>query len=339
MAEVKEVIEKIEWESFLGKHPEANFLQSFAWGQFHKNLGKKVSLLGFYKDGTLVGVMLSIVEPARRGRYLTVPGGPIIDWNNKALVAFFVEEIKKIGKENKCVFVRVRPQLESDEVSRSMFKSLGFRSAPVHLHAELTSQLGLNVSEEELLGKMRKNTRYEVRKAQSLGIKIETTTDEKKIKDFYDLQISTSQRKGFVPFSYKFLLEQFKVFAAEGNALLYSAFHGKTKLAQAFIIFYGQEAVYHYGASTPEGRKYPGAYLIQWEAIMEAKRREMTRYNLWGVAPEENKNHRFYNLSVFKRGFGGQEVEYLHAQDLIIDKPRYLLNLAVEIVRKKIRRA
>jgi lipid II:glycine glycyltransferase (peptidoglycan interpeptide bridge formation enzyme) len=108
-------------------------------------------------------------------------------------------------------------------------------------------------------------------------------------------------------------------------------------LAQAFVIFYGKEAVYHYGASTDEGRHYPGAYLIQWEAIKEAKKRGMTRYNFWGVAPENNANHRFSGLSLFKRGFGGEDFEYLHAQDLIINYPRYLVNYLVEFLRKKFR--
>ena len=107
----------------------------------------------------------------------------------------------------------------------------------------------------------------------------------------------------------------------------------------AFIIFYGQEAVYHYGASTDEGRKYPGAYLIQWEAIREAKKRGMKAYNFWGVAPESEKDHRFSGLSLFKRGFGGSDVKYLQAQDLVIDKNRYLINFWIEKVRRKLRRA
>jgi lipid II:glycine glycyltransferase (peptidoglycan interpeptide bridge formation enzyme) len=78
--------------------------------------------------------------------------------------------------------------------------------------------------------------------------------------------------------------------------------------------------------------------LIQWEAIKEAKKRGMTRYNFWGVAPENNPDHRFAGLSLFKRGFGGEDFEYLHAQDLIINKPRYLLNYLIESFRKIIRR-
>ena len=108
-------------------------------------------------------------------------------------------------------------------------------------------------------------------------------------------------------------------------------------LAQAFIIFYGNEAAYHYGVSTQEGREYPGAYLIQWEAVKEAKKRGLKIYNFWGVAPADNPAHRFYRISIFKRGFSGIDVQYLHAQDLIINRPKYLLNYAVETFRKKVR--
>jgi lipid II:glycine glycyltransferase (peptidoglycan interpeptide bridge formation enzyme) len=329
--------EKI-WEDFLSARAEANFLQSWYWGQFHENFGNKIFRRGFYENEKLVGVVLAVLENAKRGRYLTVPGGPIIDWQNPENIAAFVEEIKKIAQAEQCVFVRVRPQLESDEFSKNLFKKNGFINAPVHLHAELTSQLDITKTEEELLANMRKATRYELKKASALGIKISVSENPEDIKNFYELQVTTSQRQHFVPFSYKFLYEQFKAFAKIKKALLYSAELSGKLLAQGFIIFYGQEAAYHYGASTAEGRKYPGAYLIQWTAIKEAKKRGMKLYNFWGVAAESQKNHRFYGLSIFKRGFGGKDFEYLHAQDLVINRLRYSINYAVEQIRKKIRR-
>jgi lipid II:glycine glycyltransferase (peptidoglycan interpeptide bridge formation enzyme) len=335
---VKAIEHEEEWEEFLTHHPEANFLQSWYWGEFHQNYGNAIHRAGFYKNNKLIGLMLSVVENAKRGRYLTIPAGPIIDWQDADLVNQFAMEIKRVAKEQNCVFVRVRPQLESNEFSQDLFKKLGFIEAPIHLHAELTSQLDITKSEEELLAQMRKTTRYEIRKATSLGITIKTTDDPTAIKKFYDLEIITSKRQGFVPFSYSFLFEQFKAFAQAKKVLLYTAeFEGKL-LAQAFIIFYGVEAAYHYGASTEDGRKYPGAYLIQWEVIKDAKKRGMTRYNFWGVAPEDQKDHRFYGLSVFKRGFGGVDFEYLHARDLVINRSRYLINATIEKTRKYIRR-
>lgn len=337
-ATVKEIPDKKVWEDFLSKHPESNFLQSWYWGQFHEALNHKIQRNGFYQSDKLIGVMLSVVENAKRGRYLTIPGGPIIDWKDKNLLSLFVEEIKKIAKAQGCVFIRVRPQLESGAFSKNLFKELGFINAPMHLHAELTSQLNIDPPEETLLANMRKATRYEIKKAISQGIKVETQTGAKTIRIFYDLQLLTAKRQKFVPFSYNFLSEQFKIFLENNQAILYSAKLGNKLLAQAFIIFYGNEAAYHYGASTEEGRKYPGAYLIQWAAIKEAKKRGMKRYNFWGVSPEGDKDHRFSGLSLFKRGFGGVDFEYLHAHDLIINYPRYIFNYLIEFLRKKIRR-
>jgi len=335
----REINDKEVWENFIKGRPEANFLQSWDWGEFHTRLGDKIHRVGFYNDDELLfGVMLAVVLDARRGRYLTVPGGPIIDWQSDIMVGAFRETVEKLAREERCVFVRVRPQLMSDDFSKKLFRRYNFRPAPIHLHAELTLQLDITKSDGDLLAGMRKATRYEIKRAQKLGINMTTSENPDDIKQFYDIQLATSRRQGFVPFPYKFLHEQFKAFSTAGNALLYSAYYEEKLLAQAFIIFYGNEAAYHYGASTDDGRKYPGAYLIQWQAIQEAKRRGIRRYNFWGIAPEREKNHRFSGLSLFKRGFGGEEVEYLHAQDLVINRLRYALVLLVEIIRKKIRR-
>lgn len=337
MVEIKEVESRDEWEDFLVLHPEASFLQSWHWGDFYLALGNRIERKGLYRESKLIGVMLSIMEEAKRARYLTVPGGPIIDWNDKDVIKTFVNEIKRIAKNEKCVFVRVRPQLEANEFSRKIFSDYGFRNAPIHLHSELTSQLDITKSEEKILAGMRKTTRYEIRKAISAGVEIKTSNDPELIKKFYEIQLQTAGRQGFTPFNYTFIHEQFKIFSEANGVLLYSAELGGKILAQAVIIFYGEEAVYHYGASTGDGRKYPGAYLVQWEAIKEAKRRGMARYNFWGVSPPENQKHRFYGISIFKRGFGGKDFEYLHAQDLVINYPRYVLNYVIENIRKRVR--
>lgn len=334
---IKSVEDIKEWENFLHEHEEANFLQSWYWGEFHKRLGKEIRRTGFYENEELVGVMLSVIESARRGKYLTVPGGPIIDWKNKGLVQTVFSQMKQIAKQQNCAFVRIRPQLIEEEYSLNIFKTNGGWPSPMHLTADLTSQLDITKTEEDLLANMRKATRYEIRKSKKQEIKVISSKDEKGINKFYDLQIETAKRQKFIPFSYKFLSEQFKVFFDADKALIYTATYENKILAQSFIIFYGAEAVYHYGVSTEDGRKYPGAYLLQWEAIKEAKKRGMKKYNFWGVAPEGNKSHRFSGVSLFKRGFGGEDVQYLHAHDIVINYPKYIINFSVETIRKKIR--
>lgn len=335
--DTKTIEDKRIWEDFLKKHPEVNFLQSWCWGEFHESLGNKTNHTGFFENNKLVGVMLSVVEESRRATYLTVPGGPIIEWSNRLTVELFVQTIKQIANENSCAFVRVRPQIEENKENIHLFESLGFKPAPMHLHAELTNRLDISKPKEELLSNMRKSTRYEIKKAKNLGVEVSDKFDDRSIKMFINLQNETANRQKFVPFSDKFLTRQFETFINNNLAKLYTARLKDKILAQAFIIFYGNEAVYHYGASTEEGRHYPGAYLIQWKAILEAKKRGIKIYNFWGVAPADSSSHRFAGLSLFKRGFGGQDFAYLPAHDLVINRIKYLLNYSIETLRKKSR--
>lgn len=340
MAKIKlvQIDKKILWEKFVASYKEANFLHSWNWGEFHQNLGKTIRRVGFFDGKKLSGVMLCIVEKAKRATYLTVPGGPLIDWRNKSQIKLFGEILEKIAREEGCSFIRVRPQILENEKNSQLFERLGFKLAPMHLHAELTRQLDLSRSEDQLLSKMRKTTRHEIKKAIKLGINITSSVNVDDVDEFYKLQKETAKRQHFIEFDKRFLKEQFATFVKDNQVTLFTAYLGKKKLAQAFVIFYGTEANYHYGASTLDGRIYPGAYLIQWEAIKKAKRRKLKSYNLWGVAPEGEINHRFWGVSVFKRGFGGQDLEYLHARDLVVNPLAYKLNWLIEMARKKMRR-
>jgi lipid II:glycine glycyltransferase (peptidoglycan interpeptide bridge formation enzyme) len=335
---VKPLGSKDVWENFMELHPEANFLHSWYWGEFHQNIGHDVERRGFYDGDTLIGVLLAIVEPARRGRHVVVPGGPIIDWQNKQLVKAWVAEVRQIAKTSRCVFVRVRPQILDTPDNKKLFRSLGFRASPMHVTADLTSQLDLSKSDDELKKAMRKGTRYEVNRAAKLGIDVKSSADSSLLDEFYDLQIQTAERQHFVPFSKKFLTEQFKTFAEADKVLMYRATHDGKLLAMAFIIFYGQEAAYHYGASTDLARELPGAYAIQMAAIAEARKRGCSRYNFWGVTEHGQTKHRFYGVSVFKRGFGGEDVAYLPAHDLVINKLQYPATFLFETARRKLRK-
>ena len=319
----------------MAKHPEANFLHSWYWGEFHERLNHTIVRIGFYDNDQLIGLLLGIVEPAKRGRHLVIPGGPIIDWDNRQLTKHWVKTVRQIAKEHQCVFVRVRPQLLDSPDSRGLFKSLGFRLSPMHVTADLTSQLDLSKPDDELKRAMRKGTRYELNRVAKLDIKVEAT---EYIKEFCELQLATAQRQKFVPFSAKFLTEQFKTFTEADRAILYRATYQGKLLSMAFIIFYGAEAAYHYGASTELAREFPGAYAIQWEAIAEARRRSCKRYNFWGVTSRGQTKHRFYGVSVFKRGFGGEDVAYLPARDLVINRAKYPATYFFETARRKIRR-
>lgn len=327
-----------EWQKARKTFLEANFLQSYEWGVFNESMGKKVLRLLVTSNGKVVALVSMVVEEAKRGTYLAIAGGPLLDWKNDSLVMAVMTEIRQKAIDAGCTFIRFRPQVVFQDVHTDVLKKLGAIQSPMHLTADLTLQLDLVKTEEQLLKEMRKNTRSAIKKADRVGIKTVVSTDISEITRFYEEEEKLAKKHGFIPFSRTFLENQFKAFLTkEAVALVHSYSADSKLLASAFVIFDTEEAVYHYGVSTEENSKLPGSYACQWRAILEAKARGCSRYNFWGIAPKEEKNHRFSGVSLFKRGFGGFEVPYLPAHDIPLSW-RYWGTYFFEYLRKKYRR-
>ena len=318
------------WQKIIKKFPEANFLQSPEYGTMNELLGNKVVTRDFGGKGCA----LMTVRNAKRGRYLEIPCGPLIDWKDKALVKEAMKEIGEVAKQEKCVFVRIRPQLLVTPENLKLLASLDLKESPMHLAAEHTVMINLSPSEEELLGNMRRQTRYEVRRAEKLGIKVSNDNSEAIFREFHQVQLDTAKRQGFVPPSLEVLMAEKEAF--KNNATIYVAESAEgEKIAYGLIIKNGREADYYEAASTPLNRKMPGAYALLWQAMRDLKMEGYERFNLGGIAPSGQPNHRYAGVTTFKTGFGGEIVEYIPAHDLVISCVGYLKDLVVEKVRKK----
>ncbi len=330
---VKDIGEKKVWEDFVKSRNPRSFLHSWNWGETNKLLGNEIFRLGFYSGIKLVGVCLLITQKARRGPHLLIPAGPLIDWNNDDLVTAFVEKIKILAKKQGAWFIRVRPELLDSVENRRLFENLGFVSAPMHLHAENTWVLGIEDDEEKILYGMRKNTRYLVRKSLKADLTVVESNDYKILAM---LQEETVRRHKFTPFPAKLFEYQLKSFGADNQAKLYLVKKRKKVLAAAIIIFYGETAYYHHSGSVSDYRDIPFSYFLQWKVIKEAKKRGCKYYNFWGIAPTDNRKHRFWGVTVFKKGFGGERVDWLHARDLPVSV-KYYATYMFELIRKRVR--
>ena len=326
------------WDKFVTSHPEANFLQSWDFYEFYQSRGNEiVRRIALDDKGNIVAAYAGVVEHTKRGRHLAIAGGPILDWNDQKLVKTVFKDIAIIGKEQRCVFVRVRPQLKLSDRSIKLFRDLGLKKAPMYLSVEHAGILDLTKPEEEIMVGMRQRLRRALRKAAKNNITVEKSTDPKDIHTFYEIQLQTAKRHDFFAFSEDFLTKQFAAFAPHGEAVLYTAKYDGEILAQNFMIFYGNEASYHYGVSSELGTKLSGAPLLHMEAMRDARERGIKRYNFWGIVDEDDVKHRFYGVSTFKRGFGVTELKYLPAHDLILDKIKYQKTKLIETARRKIR--
>ncbi|MDO8503158.1 MAG: peptidoglycan bridge formation glycyltransferase FemA/FemB family protein [bacterium] len=334
---VKEINSKEEWEDIVLSYKPQSFLQSWNWGETNRLVGSKILRLGFVKSGKLVGACLLVEQKAKRGLHMLIPGGPLIDWEDEELTKFVLNTLRETAKQYDAWFVRIRPEIIDSPESRKMFAKLGLIPAPMHLHAENTWVLGLTSTEEEILANMRKTTRYLIRQSLKQGLKFEESQNPDDAHILKKLQDETVARHKFVGFSEKLFRAQIETFGKDKQASLFMCKKGEEVLAAAIIIFYGDIAYYHHSGSTLTHPKIPASYFLQWEVIKEAKRRGCKLYNFWGIAPTDDPKHRFSGVTLFKKGFGGARIDWLHAHDLSTS-PLYRATYIFETARRIIRR-
>ncbi|MDI6602755.1 MAG: peptidoglycan bridge formation glycyltransferase FemA/FemB family protein [Patescibacteria group bacterium] len=326
---LQEITNKNIWEDFLLGCEEKTFLQSWNWGEFNKLMGNKIWRLGVYDKGDLVSVALVVKIQAKRGTFLLIQ-------HCLSISETLLNKLKEIAREEGCNFIRVAPLLERNEENIKLFKDLGFRVAPMHASAyEATWKLDLTPSEEELLKNMRKTTRYLIRQAQKNNdIEIFQSQETSDVETFNKIHQEVVKVQKFVPFSLEYFKNEFSAFLPDDQvSLFFGKYQGKI-IASAFVIFWSNIAFYHHAALLPQYHKIPVAYLLQWEAIKEAKRRGCVLYDFWGyVNPKENPKHPWAGPTFFKMGFGGVSCEYLKTQDFPLSK-KYFLTYIFEKLRR-----
>ncbi|HLD25685.1 MAG TPA: peptidoglycan bridge formation glycyltransferase FemA/FemB family protein [Candidatus Andersenbacteria bacterium] len=337
---IKEITDPATWNSFLEKIQPNTFLQSWQWGQVQKATGENARCLGVFEGNQQVGAALVIVVNARRGRHYLIPHGPIFSPTveeisrgqtvlpllegelegvgaNSSTVRELITYLKSAAKQDRVVALRVAPLLKNTLANHQLFRNLGFRPAPLHVHAELTWLLDINKSDEELLAGMRKTTRHAIRKAEQGGVTAEVITDPAlALARFWPLYQETHTRHGFVLWPQEMIRSQLEIFSAHNNIFTVIARHNNQDVAAAIIPIFSTTAFYYHGASEKLPSNIPAAQLVQWAAIREARHRGLTRYNFWGIAPNNQPQHPFTGITTFKKGFGGYAIDYLHAQDL-----------------------
>ena len=306
-----------------------NFLQSKQWYEVNKSIGHKPIFLMFSEKS----YCLAIIKDAKRGRFLEIPCGPILDYTNRHELELAMAEIYRYAKQNNCVFVRFRPNLEETSENRALIESIPSLSASYFLHAENTVFVDLTQSEEDLLKNMRRQTRYEVRRSEKLNFKVEKSNSPEILREFHQIQAETAKRQGFIPPRRKDLNAYAKAFGSDLQ--IYRANLDGKPVAYGLVITDALEGDYFEAASTELNYKFPGAYALQWYVMRDLKKQGKLRYNLWGIAPAGQKNHKFAGVTTFKSGFGGEKFDYLHAHDLPVKKLHYGLIRLVEDARRK----
>jgi len=333
---IREITNQHEWDTFVQKQMFSPFVQSPAYGKFYESMGERYWIFGVYDStNTLVGGSLVVSTHAKRGNFLYLPYGPILDYSNAGILKQFLHHLHTFAKEHKYDFIRVSPLTDDTSEAQKAMRTHSYRPAPMHVLAEYSWILDVTPDEETLLKNMKKNHRNLIRRCMREGVKVEMRKDQEGLNFLNTALDQTEKRHDFIRFPRKYVQKEFDIFGERGEVVVFVSYLPDGEFdAASVMMFYGNMAVYRHSGSLGKNRKLPSSYLIQWEAIKEAKRRGMHWYNFWGIMPPNaGDNHPYKGITHFKKGFGGFEKNLLHCHDRPVSA-KYWLNWGVETLRR-----
>jgi lipid II:glycine glycyltransferase (peptidoglycan interpeptide bridge formation enzyme) len=332
-----ELSDKTLWNEFLENYlPLSNgvahttFVQAYNWLDFQITLGKKVLKTAIYdQDNKLVGLIAGVIIDAKRGKYLYIRNGPVIDWENSELVNATSKYLTQVAKKLKLWFIRVSPLIEVGSAAEKTFKKIAHsHKCPMNDVEALDTWLwDIREDEVKLFENIKKKVRYDIRKAEKDGVETFITANPEFIETYYEILKDTVQRQNWNSYSIDYIKKEFQSFAKDNKASIILMKYKDKYISGGVFIHFGDQTYYHYGASLTEFRKIPSMYLMIWEAVKLAKSKNNTYFNFWGIAPENKPDHPWTGLTSFKMKFPGFAQRWVSSRDIVVSKKYWLTNI------------
>ncbi len=327
--------EKEAYNAVVG-HP----LQSWEWGEFRKKTGVAVERVGLFNEGIITHGVQVTFHPipliSKTAGYL--PKGYMPDEEQ-------LSAIKELGKKHGALFIKMEPNIA---------QKVGVPTAHQHIRSFLESRnakrgrplftrysflLDLTQSEEKLLANMSSKTRYNVKLAQQKGVQIFENTSKEGMEQYISILEETTSRQGFYAHGPQYFRTMWDELGNSGMLRIFNAVYDDTVLVSWIVFVFNNVLYYPYGASRNLHRDVMASNLLMWEMIQFGKNSGCTSFDLWGsLGPEPNKNNPWYGFHRFKKGYGGDLVEFVGTYDLILDDPLYSLFTFADKVRWKLLR-
>lgn len=303
------------WDAFVSSADPSPYLQLSPWA--------KVKAVNGWSAVHLTTGAVGAQVLVRRPRPLPwafayAPRGPVSAAWSPDIVAPFTELVRDVLPKaaGRVSHLRVDPEIERDGPLdpdgdlRRAFRRAGWRAgAPIQ--PESTRIIDLAADEEALWGDLRKKWRQYVNRARKAGIRI-VDADGERLPEFYRIYRETADRAGFLIRAESAYRDVWEAFRPAGlSRLLFAETPDGEAQAALFLVRCGRRVVEPYGGMTLAGAESRANYLLKWEAIRSSKEQGATEYDLWGLAHP--------GIAHFKTGFGGREVRYIGAWDLVLD--------------------
>jgi lipid II:glycine glycyltransferase (peptidoglycan interpeptide bridge formation enzyme) len=349
-SEFKEIsIEQKTVYNLAVSHP----LQSYEWGEFREKTGVKVIRRGLFENNKLLKAFSLTIHKIPKIPF-TIGYLPKGDLPDKELLS----ELRKIGKEEKCIFIQLEPNYiikTSGESSDSVQEGIDSGQARIlkdylqpsahPLFTKYTFLLDLTKSEDELLKAMHPKARYNIKIAKKHGVEIIEDNSEKAFEEYWRLMEETTKRQGFYAHTKKYHqliwetlgINNQKSEIKKNNqqkthdssfmihdfnklqAHLFTAKY-KNKILTTWILFTFKDTLYYpYGASSNENREVMASNLVMWEAIRFGQKLGLKKFDMWGaLGPNPDPKDPWVGFHHFKQKYGPAHTEFIGSYDLVI---------------------
>ena len=307
------------WDQFVEASDPGSYLQLGAWAAVKAVNGWSAHRTPLPAGSGRLAAQILVRRPGPMPwAFAYAPRGPLATAWDGAAVAEFSATVRHTlaASASRVSHLRVDPEIEADgphDVDgglREAFHAAGWRPAPP-IQPAATRIVDLRADEAALWSDLRKKWRQYVNKAKTAGIEV-VDGDAERISEFYRIYRETATRAGFLIRTETAYRDVWEAFAPAGRArLLFAQMPDGEPVATLFLLRCGSRVVEPYGGMTTLGADTRANYLLKWEAIRSSRSAGATSYDLWGLATG--------GIAHFKTGFGGREVRYIGAWDLVLD--------------------
>jgi lipid II:glycine glycyltransferase (peptidoglycan interpeptide bridge formation enzyme) len=308
------------WDAFVAGGDPGSYLQLSAWATVKAVNGWSAHRI-LAETTTPIGAQILVRRPRPMPwGFAYAPRGPVAatTWTPEAIAEFTAAVRDRLpASAGRISHVRIDPEIEvdgpldPDGALRRALRTAGWRPAPP-IQPNATRVVDLRPDEEALWGDLRKKWRQYVNKARTAGLSV-VEADGSRLPDFYRIYRETADRAGFLIRAESAYRDVWESYAPAGNArLLFAETADGEPQATLFLVRCGSRVVEPYGGMTAAGAESRANYLLKWEAIRSSRAAGATSYDLWGLATG--------GIAHFKTGFGGREVRYIGAWDLVLSR-------------------
>lgn len=301
-----------DWDGLLQRAADANVFQSFAWGEYKRGHGWiPVRCIGKDKSGQVAAMAQILLKRLPLGIHAGwSPGGPVLQFNRwspkmvgKAMDSLLQAMQGKYGR----LWLRFHSHIPN-EPELAYVLSGRFHRPVFKVNSEFSQFIDLTQGVESFEKSMTSKHRYYMRQAQGCGLAWKAGADEEMQRDFVMLHEEMTREKGMESIRVG-AEETRKIFAALGSqALILNGYHEGVAVTSCLVQRFGNRGFYASAATGAKGRELSAAYAMVHELFRLLKDSGMTRLDFAGLDP---KTPAAFGVNHFKRGFGGQLVEYL----------------------------